>query len=332
MIKVSVIVAVYQAEKYLTRCVQSLVNQTLHDFEVLLIDDGSKDNSGKICDDYAKRDARFKVYHKENGGVSSARQLGLDNAVGEYVIHVDPDDWIDPHMLEEMYTTAKKNEADLVLCDFFVEQSNNQQYYRKDKPKEGGPKQFFYDMITTLHGSCWNKLVKKSCFDKYKISFPQNMIMWEDKYVNLKLAENPIKVCYLPKAFYHYDCSINKESAVVNNSRKKLESEKFLISWLDKIEDPIVKEQLIELKKDAKKVAFFARDISSKEFRNLYPEINSCYKFKIKGIGRFDFFMYLALRFPKPFVRFLHSLKLIFRKPSMSTNNQSAKNKHCKRY
>ena len=101
--KVSVIVPIYKAEAYLNKCVDSLLVQTLKDFELLLIDDGSPDNSGEICDRYAQKDSRVRVFHKENGGVSSARQCGIDNAYGEYTIHTDPDDWVESTMLEELY-------------------------------------------------------------------------------------------------------------------------------------------------------------------------------------------------------------------------------------
>ena len=93
--KISVIVPVYNTEKYLRRCIDSVLAQTYQDFELLLIDDGSKDSSGAICDEYAAKDARVRVFHKENGGVSSARNLGLDNARGEWVTFVDSDDYIE---------------------------------------------------------------------------------------------------------------------------------------------------------------------------------------------------------------------------------------------
>lgn len=312
MCKISAIIAVYQAEKYLIRCLDGLRNQTFSDFEVLLIDDGSKDASGKICDNYAENDHRFKVYHKKNGGVCSARQMGLDKAIGEYVIHVDPDDWIEINMFQELYAAAKQSNADLVICDFFVETKKNR-IYQKEEPRLQTEKQFFYDMISTLHGSCWNKLVRRSCFVKYKINFPQNMVMWEDKFINLKLAEQPIKVSYLPKAFYHYDASINNNSAVRSWSRKKLESQKTVISWLEQKNDPKVSKELVDLKKDAKTTAFFSKEISRNEFRNLYPEINSCYKFKIKEIGHFDFFMYLAIHVSLNLARHLNTIKESFK-------------------
>lgn len=126
--KISVIVAVYKAEAYLHRCVDSLLAQTFQDFEILLIDDGSPDHSGKICDDYANQDARIRVFHKENGGVGSARQCGIDHVRGEYTTHVDPDDWVEPTMLEEMYAKAKEDDADMVLADWYLEYVDDTKY------------------------------------------------------------------------------------------------------------------------------------------------------------------------------------------------------------
>ena len=116
--KISVIIPVYNAEKYLYRCIDSVLAQTYQDFELLLIDDGSKDSSGAICDEYAAKDARVRVFHKENGGVSSARNVGLDHARGEWITFVDADDWISMDWLKEMMTHS---DSDLVIADFVVE-------------------------------------------------------------------------------------------------------------------------------------------------------------------------------------------------------------------
>ena len=113
--KVSVIVPVYNAEKYLNECVDSILNQDFTDFELLLIDDGSKDNSGKICDKYAHKDNRVRVFHKENGGVSSARNLGLDNAIGEYIIFIDSDDYVDVNYLSILMSVG---DSDLVVTGY----------------------------------------------------------------------------------------------------------------------------------------------------------------------------------------------------------------------
>ncbi|MBQ5852329.1 MAG: glycosyltransferase family 2 protein, partial [Lachnospiraceae bacterium] len=97
---ISIVVPVYNVEKYLERCVDSLINQTYENIEILLIDDGSKDNSGQMCDEYANKDSRITVYHKENGGLSDARNYGMDRAKGEYIIFIDSDDYVEPNMME----------------------------------------------------------------------------------------------------------------------------------------------------------------------------------------------------------------------------------------
>ena len=117
---VSIIVPVYNTEKFLHRCIDSILTQTYTDFELLLIDDGSKDSSGTICDEYAAKDVRVRVFHKENGGVSSARNMGLDNARGEWITFVDSDDWIDDNYLEALYGACIVSGSDIVFCGFRV--------------------------------------------------------------------------------------------------------------------------------------------------------------------------------------------------------------------
>lgn len=115
LLKVSIIVPVYKAEPYIRKCIDSILSQTFTNFELLLIDDGSPDNCGKICDEYAELDARVHVFHKENCGVSAARNLGLDHAKGDYVCFIDSDDWIDPDMLETLIGWEQKKQTDLLF-------------------------------------------------------------------------------------------------------------------------------------------------------------------------------------------------------------------------
>jgi len=116
--KISIIVPVYKVEKYLRRCLDSIVAQTFTDWECILIDDGSPDNSGKICDEYVAKDGRFRVIHQENQGVSAARNAGLDAAKGEWIGFVDSDDWIEPNMYEYLYNDALETRSDAVICGF----------------------------------------------------------------------------------------------------------------------------------------------------------------------------------------------------------------------
>ena len=187
--KVSIIVPVYNAEKYLHRCVESILSQTFLEYELLLIDDGSPDRSGEICDEYAQKDNRIHVFHKENGGVASARQFGLEHAQGEFVIHADPDDYVESSMLEELYECAKKNQADLVICDFFVDDDK----YSKQEPSGENHMIVLKDLFQRLHGSCWNKLVRRSCYEKFNITFSQNLSFCEDLTFWVKLLKKSHK-------------------------------------------------------------------------------------------------------------------------------------------
>lgn len=221
---ISVIVPIYKAESYLHRCVDSLLAQTFTDFELLLIDDGSPDKSGELCDEYARKDNRIRVFHKENGGVSSARQKGMDEACGEYIIHADPDDWVEPNMLEELYREAIEKNADMVICDYILENRGGS-VICKQNPKECTAKGILLQMMHhQLHGSCWNKFIRRACYDKYNVRFPKGMDLWEDLYVICSLLHYPIKCSYLPKAFYHYDVVSNKNSILKNLDKESLNS------------------------------------------------------------------------------------------------------------
>ena len=309
---ISVVVAIYQMENFLRRCLDSIRNQTFGNFEVILIDDGSFDSSGKICDEYAKNDERFRVFHKQNEGVSVARQCGLQNARGEYIIYVDPDDWIETSMLEKLYAMAKKENADMVICDYFLE-IDKRNIYVCQKPNVSTKDSFFYDLINRLHGSCWNKLVRRSCFEDYKVSFVPGMVMWEDKFVNLKLACNPIQVVYLPNAFYHYIARRN--SAVSTYTRRKVESTIQVVDWLEKNKNLLERDGVFELKKKIKWYAFLAKEISSDEFKSLYPELDAFYLTKLTDLGRGeDFFVAFALKFSLHFSRILYSMKMNLRR------------------
>ncbi|MBC5646518.1 glycosyltransferase family 2 protein [Parabacteroides sp. BX2] len=232
--KVSVIVPVYKAEAYLYRCVDSLLVQTFTNFEILLIDDGSPDRSGEICDEYARKDTRVRVFHKENGGVSSARQCGLDNAVGEYTIHADPDDWVEPDMLEELYIKAIESDADMLICDFFIN-AGNKQIYCNQEPTILNHERVMCELFQHLHGSCGNKLIKRACYNMYDVRFPEKISFCEDLYTNVSLLKNDIKIAYLSKAFYHYVQNINSNSIVKTYNIQDFEYCEMLLNKFSKL-------------------------------------------------------------------------------------------------
>ena len=214
--KISVIVAVYKAEAYIRRCVDSLLAQTFQDFEILLVDDGSPDKSGEICDEYAAKDARIRVFHKENGGVSSARQCGMEHVRGEYVIHADPDDWVEPDMLEGLYGKAKESGADMVIYDIFEEYGTYMRY-RCQQPKTLAAGQILIEVSSgRLFTSMANKLVKTECYQAHHIQFPKGIRRGEDDYVVICLLNRINVISYLPKAYYHRDKYSNPDSLSKN--------------------------------------------------------------------------------------------------------------------
>lgn len=223
--KVSIIVALYNAEPYLRRFLDSLVCQTLKEFNVIIVDDGSTDNSFSLCKEYAENDNRFRIFHKENGGVSSARQYGIEQLPlygGKYSIHADPDDWFDNTMLELLYNKAEETGADMVICDFWDEFKNKTEL-RKQDPKSDNPIKVMGKMFQgELFGSLWNKLIKSSCYTDYNITFPKGLNWSEDFYVITCLLQKISKVSYLPIAFYHYDQFSNNQSETRNEDKQHI--------------------------------------------------------------------------------------------------------------
>lgn len=189
--KISVIVPIYRIEKYLPTCIESLLNQSFQYFELLLINDGSPDNCAKICDDYAKIDARVKVVHKKNGGLLSARKAGLNEAKGKYISFVDGDDWVDKYYLDIMYKLAEANASDLVMTGHFREFDGK---IETIKPKLAGVygeqeiessiiPNAIYNGAFCEHGIStyvWNKLFKTELLKEVLFDVPNDIVMGED--------------------------------------------------------------------------------------------------------------------------------------------------------
>lgn len=203
---ISIIVPVFNAEKYLNKCIQSILGQTYSNIELLLIDDGSTDSSGAICDKYVSQDSRVKVFHNPNEGVSAARNCGLDKAKGEWIAFVDADDWIDADMYEQMYNAAVQNQTDLVSCDLLMEHKD----YRKilSYNKEYEDHQLMYDClvpITVEYFAMSNKLVSRDVYDRGGIRASIGPNMWEDVELMTKIRYFSKSSFVINKPFYHYN-------------------------------------------------------------------------------------------------------------------------------
>ncbi|MBR5132684.1 MAG: glycosyltransferase [Alistipes sp.] len=228
---VSVCVPIYRVEKDLRRCLDSLVSQTLSNIEIILIDDGSPDGSGRICDEYAERDARIKVVHKENGGLSSARRVGLELSTGEYYIVCDSDDWVEPTMYEELYRKAKEEDADIVLCDYISEYSDG-----RSIPSEPytftTQEQYIEDLIlrkANATGCC--KLYRLNTIRRLGIDYAEGINLGEDALFIFKLLLWPQRIVTLNRALYHYQRNIGSESYTNNISLRGVDNAGYVHRW-----------------------------------------------------------------------------------------------------
>lgn len=302
---ISIIIPVYNSEETIRRCLDSVVGQSFTDWEAILVDDGSTDSSGIICDEYEKRDGRISVVHKENGGVSAARQVGLDKASGKYVIHVDSDDWVESDMLNEMYKKAEMDGADMLICDFYSDYGDKV-YYKGQRPSSLDPKIVLNEMFDEIHGSCCNKLVRRECILKSKATFPEGVNYCEDVCFNVQLLKNDIIISYLCKAFYHY---VQKATSLTNQfSEKTLKEGVRYVNFLESVL-PSDSYPVIRAKELMKICAFRFSLLTTRELAQFYPEIRKVssekplpalmYYFAFNG---FDFlallfrFFYLKLR------------------------------------
>lgn len=214
-VKISVIVPIYKIEAYLPKCIDSLLNQSFPDFELILVDDGSPDLCPKICDDYAKVDSRIKVIHKENGGLLSARKEGLKNSIGKYISYVDGDDWVDNYYLDVLYKLAEANDSDLVVTGHFREFDGK---IETIKPKLTGifeeneildsilPKAIYNGRFCEHEISTyvWNKLFKKDLLEQVLYDVPNEIIMGEDAAITYSYLAISKKLTISGIPLYYY--------------------------------------------------------------------------------------------------------------------------------
>ncbi len=219
MPKVSIIVPIYNVEMYIGKCLETLVNQTLKDIEIILVNDGSKDGSAEIAKKYLKKYPEKIIYlEKENGGLSDSRNYGLPHAKGEYIAFLDSDDYVEENMYEEMYELAKKEDSDMVQCNFYWE------YPDKNKKKIGELRQYSNkkEMLVKTRVEAWNKLIKREILEQNpEIKFPKGL-RYEDVEFTYKLVPYVEKVSILNKPFIHYIQRGNSISNTQNERTKEI--------------------------------------------------------------------------------------------------------------
>lgn len=210
---ISIIIPVYKVEKYISRCVQSVIEQTYTNWELLLVDDGTPDNSGQICDNWALIDARIKVFHKGNGGVSSARNLGLDNIKGHWITFIDSDDWIEKDCLEHCFAVIEREKLDILQFCFQEIDSKGvvKSYTKKSTPTL--PKDRF--VRTNLFNVCvWGGIIKSSIIKDNHIKFQEGIKLAEDQMFIMECISNADLLKVISNPFYNY--FMNEDSAVHN--------------------------------------------------------------------------------------------------------------------
>ena len=220
MSTVSIIVPVYKVEDYIRECLDSILAQTYPYFELILVDDGSPDNCGRICDDYAKGDNRIKVVHKVNGGISSARNAGLEVAKGEWIMHVDGDDWIEPDMIESLIEAAQITGADMVIGDFV--KYGPSAGYNKLPTWSSDKKKSMTNYIAYVMTTIWGSIAKRSLYADHSLKSPDGISYCEDFHLIVRLCHFANKIVNVHRPFYHYRY---RPTSIMSNMNGKTEAD-----------------------------------------------------------------------------------------------------------
>ncbi|MGG3478577.1 glycosyltransferase [Peribacillus frigoritolerans] len=320
----SIIVPVYNVEKYIDKCLYSLANQTLENIEIIIVNDGSTDNSQSVIDKYVSEYGDKMIsFKKENGGLSDARNFGLKYANGEYIGFVDPDDWVEHEMYKRLYDYAKERNADIVISDFIYEPES---YITKSALKSNIDLSLKKNPeMLLIEPSVCNKLFKKSLFDVHAIDFPKGLLH-EDRVTIAKLFFYSEKTVYIGEAFYHY-LKQREESITTSRNIKKFSD---IIVVLNKMEQFFIQKNFIipvqqsletliinsyfsfcirainELNNEKMRYAFMDefRDFIMERYKKLY----SIESFKKSNLNK-KIVLYLLVKRKYTLVKFLINLK-----------------------
>ena len=287
--KVSVIIPIYKVEKFIERCVCSLMEQTLLEVEYIFVDDATPDKSIEVLNAclalYPDRNVTI-LHHQHNQGLPAARNTGLAIATAEYIFHCDSDDYVEPTMLEELYNAAKREDADIVWCDWFLTFAENERYMKQPSFETS------IEALKAMLGggmkyNVWNKLVRRSLYEDNDILFPAGYGMGEDMTMMMLFAHTR-KVAYVPQAFYHY-VKLNTGAFSQTYSERHLVELKHNIQrisdYMKVVLGTSVEKELAFFKLEAK-FPFLISDDSKKYklWQEWYPEVN-CYILQNKNVS-----------------------------------------------
>ncbi len=326
---VSIIVPVYKVERYLDRCVQSIVAQTFTDLEVILVDDGSPDKSGDMCDEWSRKDERIRVIHKKNGGLSDARNYGLDAAMGEYVAFIDSDDWIDSDMIQLLYDAIQKYRADIAECSWRCIYRD-----RIEEETENTGEYITGDNIFALRCEIqWKYFKSIACNKLYKkrvlqdVRFPVGKLH-EDEYTTHLAFYNARRLVYVDLSKYNYDRT-REDSITASFREKNLD----VIDALQSRVDFFYEKGLVEVQQDMENLYFnilldriykcyiykirtqrvkkLIRDTNEKYFLNMELPINIGYKYEL-SLLKDSYCLFAMCRKHKWMDSMVHKMKYIF--------------------
>lgn len=283
--KISIIVPVYNVEQYLSKCILSVLEQTYQDWELLLVNDGSPDNSDKICEEFAQKDNRIRVLHKENGGVSSARNLGLENAKGDYIMFIDSDDWISNDCLEVCKYEIEKNNLDALQFGFFSIYSDRKLAHINSSTSILSGEE--YIQTNSFNVCVWGGIYRRKIIEGNQLRFPIELKLAEDQIFVLSFLKETQRIKYLDRGMYYYyqrDESANHSSKSKDMLLSCEQLSKFSNEW------PIAKCYI-----DKMIVNFIMIIISNNDTHyRLLKKIFKKHSPKIKNIDTFKSFIVLA--------------------------------------
>lgn len=276
--KVSVIIPIYKVEAFIERCATTLMEQTLREVEYIFVDDATPDSSIKVLEEVMTRYPERKeqvhiVHHGTNKGLPAARNTGLALATGEYILHCDSDDYVEPTLLEDLYNAAQAQNADIVWCDWYLTFAENERYMKQ--PSFGTPVDALKAMLCgSMKYNVWNKLVRRSLYTDYQITFPAGYGMGEDMTMMMLFAHAK-KVAFVPQAYYHY-IKTNTNAFSQTYSDRHLEELKHnvqrIIDYMQMVYGEALEQELSFFKLDVKFPFLIAGQY--KRWEEWYPEAN----------------------------------------------------------
>ena len=285
--KYSIIIPVYNVEKYISKCIDSIVNQTYKNIEIILVDDGSPDRSPEICDLYAKKDKRIKVIHKPNGGLVSARKAGIDIATGKYCLFVDSDDWIDKNTIEKIneYILKYKN-ADIVKFRFIYEPKKNMQteYLKINHILSNNERKEIYKelLLSSRYNNLCNQVFRRDLYNLDDLVLDNRINYGEDLVVNLNIFYLAKKIVFVNDSFYHYflnDDSITHNITIDNvakNISDNILVNKERIKYITKYNVDVKEEEIRRIPIDfaCEQILFYINSNKNYDFAELQKRIS----------------------------------------------------------